>query len=118
MTTPTTNPERRGLAVGTHALTGLTGALTCETANGVPELVKRLQDDNYRVWGLAVLDGWARDAASCTFAELVLDPGGVPSYRPTLDVTDRRLGKQNAKLADAYDDVQRALGSARRAYRG
>jgi hypothetical protein len=46
------------------------------------------------------------------------DPGGVPSYRPTLQVGRSRRGRELAILADAYDRVQAARGDRRRAYRG
>lgn len=53
--------------------------------------------------------------ASPDLAALVVDPGGVKSYRPSL----RGSGNGRAdreRLADAYDRVQEARGDDRRAF--
>lgn len=50
-----------------------------------------------------------------TLLALVVDEGGIPTYRPTLDCCDH---PELATLADAYDAVQMQRGDPRRAYRG
>lgn len=58
-------------------------------------------DEVARQWSVAV-----------DFADLVYDPGGIVTYRPSLDVRRPEL----AELAAAYDKVQEARGDARRVF--
>jgi hypothetical protein len=88
-----------------------------ETDAAVEVLQQRAALMGLRVRSLVLVDAWSREATGRSFAELVIDPGGLPTYRPTLYVGPSRLGKQNAKLADLYDEVQAARGDARRAHR-
>lgn len=50
-----------------------------------------------------------------TLLALVVDEGGIPSYRPTLDCCAHPELEQ---LADAYDTAQDLRRDARMAYRG
>ena len=55
-----------------------------------------------------------RHTARTTLLGLVVNEGGDPSYRPTLDVCDH---PELVELADAYDAAQKARGNALRARR-
>jgi hypothetical protein len=57
-----------------------------------------------------------RHTASAGIVELCLNPGGSPTYRPS--IYDTRTNHEKRALADAYDRVQTARGDARRAWRG
>lgn len=71
--------------------------------------------------GLAELDRLTREhTAFPSFMDMVIDPGGVRRYRPSLYGNGRRSleDRERAQLADAYDRWQTDRGDARRAYRG
>lgn len=71
---------------------------------------------------VAELDTLARRyTASASFLHLVVDPGGVPRYRPSLYCAASYRSDEAAALrplADAYDTFQARKGDPRRVYRG
>lgn len=60
------------------------------------------------------LDATARRLTGRTLLGMVIDEGGIPTYRFSLDICSRPA---SVVLADAYDAAQASRGDPRRIYR-